>query len=358
VGSTNDLGWRIAPLSEAFLSDTWKSLGDLMPHPFGDAHWAAAWWRSFGSGTLALVLVAERDLADVAVVPMCVPAGSRTIELFGGAEVTDYLGPVCEEALRHDVAVALARWAFDASPALFERLDFRFMPPGCRFAEGLGEALQAGGAEVRLASDGVVSKLALASSWQEQLCRMSAKQGHEIGRKLRRFEAATGARPIVRRSSAASLGGDIEKFVALHRLSRGRKAKFFTPQVTGFFTAIAQGYIAREELAMEFLEVDGRPLAATASFERGREKLLYNMAYEPEARHLSPGIVLIAELIRDAIERGFGVFDLLRGDEEYKRRLGAEMLPLLRLEARLPGGGPEAPPYGHSPTRRNASPRA
>jgi CelD/BcsL family acetyltransferase involved in cellulose biosynthesis len=359
VESTSSLVMRVAPLSEALRSDTWRSLGGSMSHPFGEPRWAANWWACFGSGSLPLVLIAERDLADIAVVPMHVPAGGRTLELFGGAEVTDYLGPVCDEELMRDVAAGLARWTLDAAATVFERFDFRFMPPACRFATGLGEALEAGGAEVSLVDDGVVSKLVLASSWQEQLGRMPAKQRHEIGRKRRRFEVVTGASPLVRRSDPDSLLEDIERFVALHRLSRGRKARFFTPGVTRFFTEMARGCMRQGEFALEFLEVAGRPLAATVSFERGPEKFLYNMAYDPEAGSVSPGIVLVAELIRDAIERGFGVFDLLRGDEEYKRRLGAEMLPLFRLKADVPArrrGSRRT--GGQSPTRRNASPRA
>jgi CelD/BcsL family acetyltransferase involved in cellulose biosynthesis len=344
---------RDAPLPDAFRLDAWRTLADSLPHPFADPYWAATWWSHFGSGSLPLVLVAERDSADVAVVAMHVPAAGRTLELFGGADLTDYLGPVCGEELKGDLAVALAGWILGADA--FERIDFRFMPPACRFTTGLGDALEAAGAEVSLVDDGVVAKLALAPSWSEQLARLPSKQRHEIGRKRRRFEAATGSPPLIRRSDRVSLPSDIETFVALHRLSPGRKAEFFTAQVADFFAAMARECMRRGELALEFLEVAGRPLAATVSIERGDRKLLYNMAYDPGARQLSPGVVLVAELIGDAIERGFGVFDLLRGDEEYKRRLGAEMLPLLRLRAALP----ERRRAGdQSSRRRNASARA
>jgi CelD/BcsL family acetyltransferase involved in cellulose biosynthesis len=39
---------------------------------------------------------------------------------------------------------------------------------------------------------------------------------------------------------------------------------------------------------------------------------------------LSAGIVLVARMIEDAVGRGYTEFDFLRGDEQYKYRLGAK----------------------------------
>jgi CelD/BcsL family acetyltransferase involved in cellulose biosynthesis len=55
---------------------------------------------------------------------------------------------------------------------------------------------------------------------------------------------------------------------------------------------------------------------------------LYNSAFEMEARRLSPGLILVSQQIEEAIERGFEVFDFLRGPERYKYQLGAEAVPL------------------------------
>jgi CelD/BcsL family acetyltransferase involved in cellulose biosynthesis len=47
--------------------------------------------------------------------------------------------------------------------------------------------------------------------------------------------------------------------------------------------------------------------------------------------HLSPGNVLTAYVIQDAIRLGRTRFDFLRGDEEYKFRFGAEPEPVYDL---------------------------
>ena len=45
---------------------------------------------------------------------------------------------------------------------------------------------------------------------------------------------------------------------------------------------------------------------------------LYNSGFDPGRAALSPGLVLLTHLIRDAIARGKTRFDFLRGEERYK----------------------------------------
>jgi CelD/BcsL family acetyltransferase involved in cellulose biosynthesis len=55
---------------------------------------------------------------------------------------------------------------------------------------------------------------------------------------------------------------------------------------------------------------------------------------EPDARDLSPGVVLVERLIRRAIERGRRRFDFLRGHEAYKYEWGGADEPIQRLLVR------------------------
>jgi CelD/BcsL family acetyltransferase involved in cellulose biosynthesis len=258
----------------------------------------------------------------------------RVLEFIGGTDLTDYLGPVCDPADEMDIGTAVGAWLVDGADGC-AAVDFRFLPPGSAFASALERKLEGSGCKVLVEPDGVVARLDLAQSWNEQLGLLASKQRHEVSRKQRRFEKLTGIKPSIRRSDKVSLPADVDSFVALHRQSRGRKAQFFVPTVSEFFQDVASRYAERGELALEFLEVDGKPLAATLSFERDGQKFLYNMAYDSTASRLSPGIVLLSELIRQEIDAGSHTFDLLRGDEDYKRRLGARMQPLIRIRAEL-----------------------
>ena len=58
---------------------------------------------------------------------------------------------------------------------------------------------------------------------------------------------------------------------------------------------------------------------------------LYNSAFDREWQQLAPGMVLVAEDIRQAIEEGCSVFDFLKGDYAYKYRFGARKRLVRRL---------------------------
>jgi len=53
--------------------------------------------------------------------------------------------------------------------------------------------------------------------------------------------------------------------------------------------------------------------------------MVYNSGLDPlNFQALSPGIVLMGWLIQRAIESKHAVFDFLRGNEDYKYRLGGQ----------------------------------
>mgnify|MGYP001824642062 CR=1 FL=1 len=86
------------------------------------------------------------------------------------------------------------------------------------------------------------------------------------------------------------------------------------------------------------LDGSDRPASAIFSFEDADGFYLYNSAFEPELRSLSPGNVMLSHLIEQAINNGKRLFDFLKGDETYKFRLGATARPLYRLTATVGDG--------------------
>ena len=76
----------------------------------------------------------------------------------------------------------------------------------------------------------------------------------------------------------------------------------------------------------------GAELAAgTIGYRFGRTFSLYNSAFDRRWGTLAPGMVLVAEDIRLAIEAGCTGFDLLKGDYTYKYRFGARPRLVRRL---------------------------
>jgi CelD/BcsL family acetyltransferase involved in cellulose biosynthesis len=134
----------------------------------------------------------------------------------------------------------------------------------------------------------------------------------------------------VARTPAAILAG-MAGFLALHRRSKTGKAKFMDGRMEGFFRQLAPAWAAAGVLALWKLELRGLPAASVLCLEYGDTVGLYNSGFDPEARALSPGVVLIARTIEDAIARGFRRYDFLRGEEPYKYGFGAQPTDVLRI---------------------------
>jgi CelD/BcsL family acetyltransferase involved in cellulose biosynthesis len=169
----------------------------------------------------------------------------------------------------------------------------------------------------------------LADTWDGYLAKLSGKDRHELRRKIRRAEAG-GPRIEVARTPAA-MDALMDGFVALHRQSKVGKARFMDEPMEVFFRILGRDLAEAGLAALWMLWLDERPAAALFCLEQGGAVSLYNSGFDPEARAMSPGVVLIARTIEDAIARGFRRYDFLRGEEPYKYGFGAVPTEVLRV---------------------------
>jgi Protein involved in cellulose biosynthesis (CelD) len=180
---------------------------------------------------------------------------------------------------------------------------------------------------------------------------LGKKERHEIRRKVRRAEAA-GAVELIESTDPVA---ELDAFIDLHQARWGDQGLFpptpggdqsrrFIRRLFELFGAATAGDGAvpgHPTVHLAFLTVDGRRIAAEIHFETAGSVLYYNAGVDPEARELSPGIVLLERLVRRAIELGKCRVDLLRGDEPYKYEWGAIDEPVQRILVRR---GPRATP--------------
>ena len=106
-----------------------------------------------------------------------------------------------------------------------------------------------------------------------------------------------------------------------------------TPLMETNFREIAQRFQEQGWLSLPFLRVEGRDIAAYFSFRYRGIEYVYNSGYDPEHSRLSPGIFLAAHCIGQAIERKLKVPPILRGQEDYKYRLGGKEEKIYRIKA-------------------------
>jgi CelD/BcsL family acetyltransferase involved in cellulose biosynthesis len=141
-------------------------------------------------------------------------------------------------------------------------------------------------------------------------------------RKMRRLEREVPEARAIALGSRAEVESRFDEFLALHRQSRMGKARFMDERMEVFFRRVAARLAEAGGFRLWLLDAPGGPLASFLCLEWDGTVGLYNSGFRPEAAALSPGLVLLAHVIRDAIERGRHRFDFLRGEERYKHEFG------------------------------------
>jgi CelD/BcsL family acetyltransferase involved in cellulose biosynthesis len=250
---------------------------------------------------------------------------------FAGGELTDYQDILAAPKDVRFVAEALAEWlAAEYTP----RIRFDFVPEETATVDATSAALAAAGYEVHVERLVTAPRMELPSSFDTYVQGLGKKERHELRRKLRRLE--TGRRVVFRFAEEGERVAVLDRFVALHRRSRGEKAEFMTGDTERFFRDVAETLSARGWLRLGVLNVDGDDAAVLFGFAYEGTLALYNAAYDPNLAALSVGIACAAYAIRAAISEGLRTYDFLRGDEPYKYDLGGTDHWLLRLEASRP----------------------
>lgn len=287
------------------------------------------YWEEFAEQPEHLLLAfAEEDGVQVGAVAF--ERVDETLRFLGGTEVTDYMGPVAVPELQGTVAKELLA-------ALGRREDWRVadlrgLPEDRAWLELLAEAAAAQGFGVEVTDDqnGVAPFLPVPGSYDEYLAGLPAKLRHEIKRKARKLEIEGGPFHVTL-AQQDTLEAYLDLFVELHRTSEGPKGVFMQPGMEIFFRRLGEAFLPRGVFNLTFIEVNGEKVAGTIGFRYEGTFSLYNSAFDREWQHLAPGMVLVAEDIRIAIEAGCNAFDLLKGDYAYKYRFGAVPRAVKRL---------------------------
>jgi CelD/BcsL family acetyltransferase involved in cellulose biosynthesis len=247
---------------------------------------------------------------------------------FAGGELTDEQDVVAPPGDARAAAVAVARWiASERAPHVI----LEFVPEDTPTLDAFAEVLRGDGYRVTRERLVTSPRIALAPDFEGYVQGLGKKERHELRRKLRRFESTPGT--SFRWATDHERPAVLDRFFALHRLSKGEKAAFMTPATERFFRDVADALAPLGLLRLGVVRAHDQDAAVLFAFAYGDTLALYNAAHDPALSSLSLGIASHAFAVREAIAQGFRVYDLLRGDEPYKYDLGAVDRWLSRLEA-------------------------
>ncbi|RJQ39328.1 MAG: GNAT family N-acetyltransferase [Nitrospiraceae bacterium] len=289
--------------------------------------WQGTWWKHFGKDkTLRLVAFSngEEDLLGLASFSIELSTnGKRVMRFLGGTDITDYLDVIAKSGYEESVCKSIVDFWKDTEDE-WDFIDLHCLKETSITLNILKQLLNKSGYIAEVSIEEVCPKVSLPASWEEYLETLSKKDRHELRRKVRRIEKFSESADNYGVKSSYPLAEGIERFLLLHRKSDLRKKDFMNRNMELFFQDVTGMIFAENWLKLSFLHIDGTFIASSMSFDYQNKVYLYNSGYDPEYSTLSPGIVLVAHLIREAIDTGRSEFDFLRGNESYKYHLGGK----------------------------------
>src|SRR5438874_1845020 len=158
---------------------------------------------------------------------------------FAGGELTDEQDVVAAPGEAAKVAQAVARWIVgDRAP----RVRLEYVPEDVPTLGVFADELSVGGYAVSRERLVTSPRVTLAADFESYVQDLGKKERHELRRKLRRFESAPGTG--FRWAGSGEREAVLDRFFALHRLSKGEKASFMTDRTERFFRDIADAMVS------------------------------------------------------------------------------------------------------------------
>jgi len=296
---------------------------------FMEPAWMQAWWNHFGAGMTPCILAVWHKKTLIGIAPLM--ADGTTACLLGHSDLCDYMDFVIAPQRGPEFFTVIIEYLQNKG---FVLLDLKPVLSESNVVEDLAVLAPKMGCRVVCKPDNVTYAMALPSSWEAFLKRLTGKQRHEIRRKLRRLNAAGQVKYRIIEDVDA-VRTEIDVFMELFRSNRPDKAAFMTPPMAAYFRSLAASMAAQHMLKLAFLELDGQPVAAVLCFDNGSTVYLYNSGYDMHFSSLSVGLLSKVLSIKDSIQRGRRKYDFLKGDEKYKRYLGGRPLPLFSYRIQL-----------------------
>ena len=288
--------------------------------------WSRVWWQVFGSGAELYLRAVRQGAKIIGIAPLLV--ANETASIIGSTGVCDYLDFIVVPGMERDFFSALLD---DLWQKRINHLDLKLLRPDSTVLTDLVDIARERKYDIRCQSENVSLELELPPTWDEYLAILTAKQRHEVRRKLRRLgeEGIIDYRVV---EDSQAVHEVMDTFLKLFSESREDKATFLTDRMETFFRLLADTMAEARLLRLGILELNTLPTAMVMCFDYNDCVYLYNSGYDPQYKSLSVGLLSKVLCIKDSIQRGRKRFDFLKGRESYKYHLGGREVPLYRCQ--------------------------
>ena len=308
-------------LSEPLMLATWRELAELRENPFLTPEWYEAWLKSYpAESPFAIAWRVEGEIRGVLPL-VSVSKGPMKFLRFAGARRGDWFTPACrrgdEGAMGEACSVLSSRERRRWHAIRLDRIDAKCeWPAALRGGEGGRIAVGP------LRREDVLPYIEFdARGFDGYLADRSRNFRSQLGRRKRRLERDYGL-TFRMTTESHELRADMDTFFRLHD-ERWRKrggSSSQDPSTRQHQRLFAAAALERGWLRLWTAEADGEPAASWYGWRIGGRYCYALAGLSERFESHGLGTVLLAHTIEQAAAEGAEVYDLMWGDEDYKRR--------------------------------------
>lgn len=333
--------WQIELISDESrlveLRDEWNALAGEIP--FRRWEWLAGWWRELRGFGDQLFIVCVRDEADqlVGLAPWFRrwrPGLGRVMHFIGsGIVCSDYLTLLVDPQRRAEIVDFIAGWLVGPAGTQWDAIELEAIDPRDETLQRLVRRLAESGSDVVQSENQCCWQLDLKPSWDEYVATLTTSRRSKV-RKLTRNLFDTGRAQVRHAESESDLERGWPILVNLHQRRRrtlGDPGCFRDPRFERFLKRATSQLLAQGRARLQWIELDGEPVAVELDFVGDDIAYLYQSGIEPARENESPGWLGTMSTLRHFTESGFRAYDFIRGNEPYKSQWGAQPVSLVDL---------------------------
>ena len=273
-----------------------------------------------------LAVYAKAEL--IGVLPLDARRGHAFIT--PGGAMSDHLDPLVSSDHRELFWQSIFRALHELADRRSFSLTLENQPNAGETIAAIRSAARKNGLAVSDQASDISAGIALPESWEAYLAQFNSHDRKELKRKLKKATADAAAELVVC-SSPDVIDAALDSVFTLMEKGgggKGRKARWiYRPH----FAQAARPLAAAGRLTVYQLRLRGQTAAGLIAMPTAAGEILWCGAYDLAFRDLSPGIVTFLMIIQRGITLGWSSLDLLRGQHEYKYRLGAVDRPLTTI---------------------------
>lgn len=332
------------------LEQTWLLLQEASPDSsiFLSWNWQRLWWKHYGAERRLRIVVVSDGARVVGLLPLYVESQRKLGGLLearklrqigvGGDTAPDDLGALLLPGFESLAVARMIHFLARQCPD-WNMLDWSDLPAESTLGSALAEGLAQAGLRTSCSWSEPISYGDLPSTWDAYRSSLSRNRRETMGRKRRKFEAQAGAGLRVIDSPQA-LDAGFEQLARLHQLrwtGRTERPGFSTAQYRGFHLELMHALLRQGQLHLLALEMEGRTIAMLYGMQYKKRFCFFQSGFDPAYAAFSPGDVLMGLAVEFAILQGCTVFDMLKGDHDYKRHFVQQERRNLEVRAFRPG---------------------